>query len=224
MAGEGDEAVARWVRSIGGRAVVEDGRLREISLASTGVTDELLRNLEGLKHLRKLELRSTEIGDLGRPAPGEADQPGGARPGRDRRSPMTGLAPLAGLTGLRELGLSHTQITGAGLKYLRGLALERLHLSGSPVNDQGLAHLSEIASLRDLALAYTDVTDAGLAHLESLGALQRLDLAGTDVGDKGLPQLGRMTGLTVPPAQLHADHRRRRCPSSRASSTSRSWG
>ena len=29
---------------------------------------------------------------------------------------MPGLAPLAGLTGLRELGLSHTQITGAGLE------------------------------------------------------------------------------------------------------------
>ena len=110
---------------------------------------------------------------------------------------MQGLAPLAGLTALRKLGLSHTQITGAGLKHLRGLALEKLHLSSSPINDQGLAHLSAIVSLRDLALAYTDVTDSGLAHLESLGALRRLDLAGTDIGDKGLPQLGRMTGLTA---------------------------
>src|SRR5262249_21990658 len=65
VAGEGDGAVARWVRSIGGRAVIENDQLREISLASTGVSDELLRNLEGLKHLRKLDLGSTEVGNLG---------------------------------------------------------------------------------------------------------------------------------------------------------------
>ena len=109
------------------------------------------------------------------------------------------------------------------MKHLRGLALERLNLSSSPVNDQGLAHLSEIVSLRDLALAYTDVTDAGLAHLESLGALRRLDLAGTDIGDKGLPMLGRMTGLT-PSCSTTRGSPTRRCPSWRASSTSRSWG
>ena len=144
VAGEGDAAVAQWVRSIGGQAVIEDGQLREISLASTSVTDELLRNLEGLKHLRKLELGSTEIGDLGvqhlagLTSLEELDLDG-------TTISDEGLAPLAGLTGLRELGLSHTQITGAGLKHLRGLALERLHLSeltrrrsriGTPVGDR----------------------------------------------------------------------------------------
>ena len=54
VAGQGDATVAGWVRAIGGQAVVEDGRLREVSLASTSVTDELLRNLRDLKHLRKL--------------------------------------------------------------------------------------------------------------------------------------------------------------------------
>ena len=83
VAGEGDGAVARWVRSIGGRAVVEDGRLREISLASTGVTDELLRNLAGLKHLRKLRAPIDRDRRPRRPAPGGADRPGGAGPGRD---------------------------------------------------------------------------------------------------------------------------------------------
>ena len=107
VAGQGDEAVARWVRSIGGRAVIEDGRLREISLASTGVSDELLRNLEGLKHLQKLELRSTEIGDLGVQHLAtltslEKLDLGGATISDE------GLAPLAGLKGLRELdALAH---------------------------------------------------------------------------------------------------------------------
>src|SRR5262249_12330386 len=80
LAGQGDGHVAGWVRAIGGRAVIEDDRLREISLASTGVSDELLRNLVGLKHLRKLALRTTETGNLG-------------------------LQHLATLTGLEELDL-----------------------------------------------------------------------------------------------------------------------
>ena len=52
VVGDGEGAVAQWVRSIGGRAVVENNQLREISLRSTGVSDELLRNLERLWHLR----------------------------------------------------------------------------------------------------------------------------------------------------------------------------
>ncbi len=59
--------MAAWVRAIGGRAVVQEGQLREISLAATSVTDDLLRNLKGLTHLSKLQLQSTEIGDPGLP-------------------------------------------------------------------------------------------------------------------------------------------------------------
>ena len=100
VAGDGDVAVAQWVRSIGGHAVIKDGQLREISLASTGVSDELLRNLEGLKHLQKLDLGSTEIGNLGvqhlatLSSLQELDLDGAT-------ISDDGLAPLAGLTGLR---------------------------------------------------------------------------------------------------------------------------
>src|SRR5262249_9568953 len=162
----GEGAVAEWVRSIGGRAVVEEGRLPEVSLASTSVSDELLRNLEGLKHLRKLDLASTEVGNAGvrhlESLRGleELDLDG-------TTISDDGLAPLTGLKSLRALGLAHTQISGAGLKHLRGLPIERLQLSSSPINDQGLENLSGLELLSDLALAYTDVTDAGMAHLES---------------------------------------------------------
>ncbi|HWB97766.1 MAG TPA: hypothetical protein VG672_13725, partial [Bryobacteraceae bacterium] len=85
VAGQGDAAVAKWVESMGGAARREAGRLVEISLASTPITDALLENLTGLAYLRKLDLEGTEIGDLG----------------------MRHLRSLAGLT---ELSLNSTQV------------------------------------------------------------------------------------------------------------------
>ena len=125
LAGAEDAIAARWVRALGGKAVVENGRLREVSLAATSVTDELLRNLSDRKHLRKLELNSTEIGDpgvqylAGMMSLAELDLSGTA-------ISDAGLAHLAGLSALRKLGLAHTQIVGTGLKYLEGIALEEL--------------------------------------------------------------------------------------------------
>jgi Leucine-rich repeat (LRR) protein len=196
VSGADDATVAGWARALGGKAVVEDGRLREVVLAGTGVTDDLLRNLSGRKHLRKLDLSATDVGDPGvRQLAGllglvDLDLSG-------TTVSDAGLPPLAGLTGLRRLGLANTQIAGSGLKSLEGLALEELRLSGSPINDRALVHVAAMGSLRDLKLAYTDVTDAGLATLAPLGVLRRLDLAGTDVGDKGLPHLAKLTGLTA---------------------------
>ena len=140
VAGKGDATVGEWVRAIGGKAVVEDGQLQEVSLAATSVTDELLRNLSDLKSLRTLQLQSTEIGDSGlhhlsgMTSLAELDLSGTA-------ISDAGLAHLTGLTGLRRLRLSHTQLAGSGLKYLEGIALEELRLSGSPITDQGLAHV-----------------------------------------------------------------------------------
>ena len=97
VAGEDDAHVAEWVRAIGGQAVIENGKLLEISLATTSVTDDLLRNLQGLKHLQQ--------------APASID----------RRSAIRALKHLAGLTSLMELDLSGTAISDAGLANLAGL-------------------------------------------------------------------------------------------------------
>ncbi len=62
---------------------------------------------------------------------------GAARPRRARC-----LAHLAGLTELRELYLSWTEITDAGLPHLAGLTqLHELHLSDTEVTDAGVAWL-----------------------------------------------------------------------------------
>ncbi len=177
VASEGDTAVAAWVRSMGGHAVVDNGGLIAVSLAVTSVTDELLPNLKALMRLRKLELQSTEIGDPGVRHLAKLTSLSQLDLSGTTISDL-GLAHLAGLTGLRELRLAHTQITGAGLKHLQSLPIEKLQLSSSPTTDEGVAQLAAIVSLRDLNLAFTDVTDGGLAPLESLPSLDRLDLAG----------------------------------------------
>jgi hypothetical protein len=65
------------------------------------LTDPGLKGLAGLKQLRSLSLRGTQVSDLG-------------------------VAPLRALTGLRFLNISQTKITGAGIAELhRALPLWR---------------------------------------------------------------------------------------------------
>lgn len=85
-----------------------------------------------------------------------------------------GLAPLEGLTGLRELYLDNTQITDAGLAHLKGLAgLQTLLLHDTQITDAGLTHLKGLTALRVICIENTQITDAGLAHLEDLPGLQK---------------------------------------------------
>ncbi len=65
------------------------------------------------------------------------------------------------------------------------------------MTDSGLAHLSELAGLRDLRLAGTAVTDAGLRTLGRLQRLERLDLGGTSVTEEGLLVFGERDLLRI---------------------------
>ena len=68
--------------------------LRRVNLASTQVTDVGLEHIKGLTKLETLFLDDTKITD-------------------------TGLEHLKGLTNLKSLGLSHTQVTDEGTKNLQ---------------------------------------------------------------------------------------------------------
>ena len=222
MAGQGDGAVAGWVRAIGGRAVIEDGRLREISLASTGVSDELLRNLEGLKHLRKLALGSTEIGNLGvqhlatLTGLEELDLDGATISDE-------GLAPLAGLTDLRELWLSHTPITGSGLEVPAGppareaapvqLAHQRSG-TGAPVGPRLAAGPRPGLYRRDRFRPGSPGVAGGPAPARPGGHGRRR---------QGTPDAGTPDGAQRASCSATRGSPTRRCPNSRPSSISRSW-
>ena len=78
------------------------------------------------------------------------------------------LQHLSGLTGLKHLGLSSTQIKGPGLVHLSGLkSLEALLLGRTEISDDSLKHVARLKSLKRLDLGSTKVTDAGLVHLRN---------------------------------------------------------
>jgi hypothetical protein len=69
------------------------------------------------------------------------------------------LENLRGMTNLRELDLSNTRVTDAGLAALEGLPLERLRLARTQVTDAGFKdHLDRINTLKMLDLSGTAVT------------------------------------------------------------------
>ena len=135
------KAVAEWVRSMGGKAVVAGARLREISLAGTHVTDGELRNLAQLEHLEKLDLSGTEVSDLGIQhiaAAAKLEELNLA----DTAVGDTGLAEVARISSLRTLQLDNSFVRGEGLSNLSPLTnLERISLAGLPLDDAHLAFL-----------------------------------------------------------------------------------
>ena len=137
--------------------------------------------------------------------------------------PDSDLAFLEGLTELRTLHLSGTDVTDSRLSCLRSMPrlwgldlmrcpmigdpsaqnirrlseLQELYLSGTQVTDAGLACVRGKQKLRVLHLVDLRVTDAGLVHLARLKALRTLALSGTQVTDAGLVHLKGLTGLKM---------------------------
>jgi hypothetical protein len=100
------------------------------------------------------------------------------------------MADIGRLTSLEELHISNTQVTDAGLVYLKDLKkLRMLSVDYSKVTEAGLVHLKEHANLEVLLLNNTRVTDAGLAHLKGLNNLSSLILINTQVSKAGVNEL-----------------------------------
>src|SRR5262245_16413001 len=110
-------------------------------LPRADVTDAALKELAGLKNLRRLDLSFTQVTDAG-------------------------LKELAGLTGLQTLNLDGDRISDAGLKGLSELTgLQTLELNTTRVTNQGLKELARLKNLKTLDLGFTKVTDAGMKEL-----------------------------------------------------------
>ena len=194
LAGKGDPAIADWVQTIGGKAVMKDGALIEVSLRGTAVSDEQLRSFEGLSKLRSLNLDGAEIGDLG-------VQALSALPLMELSLNNTGVSDagleyIAKIGTLEKLRLDNTLIEGPGLSQLKSLGkLRELSLLGCPVKNDGVAVLEHLKELRRLSVASTDIKDDGMKFIGALSNLEYLDLTSTDITDKGLAYLTGLTNL-----------------------------
>ncbi len=110
--------------------------------------------------------------------------------GYGTRITTAGLVHLGRLTRLRSVRLGESRVDS--LDPLIPLAgLEHLDLSGSKVDDAGLAAIGSLPRLKDLELMETPVTDAGLASLRDCANLKEISLDGTRVGNEGLIMLAR---------------------------------
>ncbi len=119
-----------------------------------------------------------------------------------------GVRSLATLSRLRFLNLQGTQVKGSGLTALSACPLERLDFSDCALEADELSGLSDLVSLRELAIGGSDggklikVSESELAFVAQLANLESLDLSGSDITPAGaellaqLPKLSRLR-LTI---------------------------
>ncbi len=105
------------------------------------------------------------------------------------------LAPVAKLPYLRTVVLRGTKVTDAGLAVFKDCQhLETVDLSHSVISGTGLRDL-HFSPIRDLNLSNSKFGDRGIANLVEIGHhLLRLNLAATQITDEGLERLKRPAG------------------------------
>ncbi len=132
---------------------------------------DLLPRLARIKPLARLDLRSETIND-------------------------SSLAALTGLTDLKWLRISRTQVTGGGLRKLAALEqLTLLSLEGPRIDDKALAPIARLPNLQTLHLRFTHIGDASLGQLSRLATLRHLDLSHSKVSGGGLRQIAKIEKL-----------------------------
>jgi len=144
--------------------------LTELYVASSGITD--LTGLEHAHSLTSLDLGGKYIGAWG------------------NTNTVSDFSPLAGLTNLQSLNLSHSSLTDisslANLTNLTGLGLSSNNLTD-------ISPLSNLTNLTGLGLSGNDLTD--ISPLSNLTNLDALNLGDNDLTD--ISPLANLTGLAV---------------------------
>lgn len=145
--------------------------LRELYLKDGQATDDGLRIIGTLKHLRILYLWA---------CPDVTD---------------AGIIHLANLSDLEKIAITNSRIGDDSLGLLGSRPkMQAMLLQFNQFSDNGLARLKGCDHLRTLSLGFgsTNITDAGMLFLGHLTKLEELDLQGTGVTDAGL---GHLEGL-----------------------------
>ena len=167
--------------------------LRWLDLSGSGVADDHLKHLSSLSVLETIFLDGTLVS-----GEGLKHLPPSVTWMTLRNTPLTteGLTRLSGLTNLKRLSISGTQIAQMDLTFLRSLPnLTYLGLTHLPIDDEDLHHLENLHSLGYLSLHDTRVKDAGLKHIQALTNLRTLNLDETLIEGHGLKHLSGLPAL-----------------------------
>jgi internalin A len=168
--------------------------IEELTLYFTEyVTDEGVAAIKDWKHLKRLNLHGTKVGD-------------------------TGLEHIAGIKTLESLDVGSTLMTDVGLERLTNLLnLRRLTMGGNELGDAGLQALRQMPGLTYLDLSGRQGTDknvwtiamsnVGLEAVLSLKQLRDLRFMCTSIG-VGIEgtKFGEVSMLTVTPEWLERMH------------------
>jgi hypothetical protein len=214
---DADRRAAEWVVRVGGvvrvlaegvnREYPREGKLPDTPFKVTFVnivepgnqnklTNEGVKYLAGLKHLKSLEMTPNGVDDFS------------FLEGMDSLERFHGsirdaaLVHLKNRKGIKELAVGffwgNKNFTDAGLAQLKELKnLEVLDLSGCDITDAGLENLRSFNGLRWLNVFRTRLTGAGFQHLKGLTELRELHMAETEVADAGLEHLKGLPKLAV---------------------------
>jgi hypothetical protein len=163
--------------------------LTALDLRGEEVTDAGLKEVARLKNISILDLTRTRVKDGGWQEVIVGGVYKQTRPMQVTDGRLKELAPLKNLT---MLYLDETQVTDEGLRSLRELGLLHAALLGAgraeAKGKDGARPRSEVEVVA-LNLAMTQVTDAGLKELTGLKNLTTLDLSATRVTREGAAKL-----------------------------------
>jgi serine/threonine protein kinase/Leucine-rich repeat (LRR) protein len=175
-------------------AVVEGlRRCRSINLSRTLVTDAGMRHLTGIKSLEHVAVSGTTVGDAGFEQLAGLDLH--AIQANETAITDRSLELFRGFKALVVLHLNHTKITDAGIAQLRDLHLIDMAIDDTGVSDAAVMQLAESGSIEVLRLKDAAVNDRSAAALAKLPKLWMLILRNTSVSDAIVPVLKSLSKL-----------------------------
>ena len=147
-------------------------RLKRLTILESQITDAGLVHLEGLANLKSLTIGSTKITDAG-------------------------LVHLKGLKNLTRLQLYCNQVSDAGLVHLKGLKLWVFGLDSDQISGSGLKELRGSKNLRMVKISGKNLTDQVFENLSHFADLRVIYLDSPELQGDGLEELGHLRNLTT---------------------------
>lgn len=188
-------------------ALVREGKLDQIQVEHTPLTDADLRQLAGLRDLKALlvDHPGSRVSQVGLEA--LADLPNLAHLRvRGEGIDDAALAVISRMKSLRILNLPRGQFTNAGLKWLAELPqLEQLRFHASQVDDAGMETLAAMPQLSRLHLIGVPITEKGLLTLASMPQLQSLYVDDVQLPDSAWSAFFRQREEMGKPVHVHVD-------------------